>query len=162
MMAGNSHDEALALLALAPEPVQPPAELRRRLMAAVQGPERYAPFAEKLASIFDLGLEACRELLRSLDDETTWTRKGGAAFVHFTPGPKLAGFHAGFIEGAPGHHIPHHGHRGREITMVLRGSIAEGDGTTYGPGMIMDKAPGDEHEVTVGEGETLFVLALEQ
>ena len=74
MVGAVTDDDAFQLLAMALDPVTPPASTRGRLMAAIEGPARYLPFCAELCSHFDLPEAKMRDLLMRIDEPSTWKR----------------------------------------------------------------------------------------
>src|SRR5258706_12899010 len=94
-----SDGETWALLAEALEPVAPPPSVRARLLAAIDGPLRYRPFAKDLSRLFDLSLEDTHALLERLDRRNAWTPGVPPVhgFLHFRPGNAVAPLRAGLV-----------------------------------------------------------------
>lgn len=65
------------------------------------------------------------------------------------------------LRARPGISIPHHGHRGSELTLVLKGSFWDGD-QQYRPGDVEEAYPGVEHDIRIDEGGECICLALTQ
>lgn len=63
------------------------------------------------------------------------------------------------LRAQPGVSIPHHGHRGAELTLVLKGSFFDGE-QRYVRGDVEEADPGVEHDIRIGEGEECICLAL--
>jgi putative transcriptional regulator len=64
------------------------------------------------------------------------------------------------FRGAPGAGVATHGHYGSELTMVLRGTIADQTGR-YGPGDVCDLDDEIEHEPVAGADGCICVVAQE-
>tara|TARA_R110002096_G_scaffold51665_14_gene135057 strand:+ start:1360 stop:2040 length:681 start_codon:yes stop_codon:yes gene_type:complete len=77
-------------------------------------------------------------LWRSEDDERLWLLRARAGMA-----------------------IPHHGHRGPELTLVLQGSFLDGE-QRYVRGDVEEADPEVEHDIRIGEGEECICLALTQ
>lgn len=136
--------------------IAPPAALKNKLMASV-AEEKFSPFAAPLAKHFDLAVERVRELFKwALDSATTWTDPP-IRFLDFDGGPRTATADVGFIRLDKGLHFPWHGHTGREINFILEGTIKDFDGRVYGPGEVLIKEPGMEHEFWVGDEVDAFL-----
>jgi putative transcriptional regulator len=58
---------------------------------------------------------------------------------------------------APGTTIPHHGHRGSELTLVLRGSYADEIGR-FGPGDLADLDPDVQHQPIADTAEPCICI----
>jgi putative transcriptional regulator len=54
---------------------------------------------------------------------------------------------------------PHHDHRGREITVVLKGSFSDEDGV-YHPGDFLVREPGDRHRPIAASNEDCICLSV--
>ena len=63
------------------------------------------------------------------------------------------------LRAQPGVAIPHHGHNGSELTLVLKGSFGDG-GQEYRPGDVEEAHPGVEHDIRIDEGGECICLAL--
>ena len=63
------------------------------------------------------------------------------------------------LRAQPGVSIPHHGHNGSELTLVLKGSFWDGE-TQYCPGDLEEAHPGVEHDIRIDEGGECICLAL--
>lgn len=153
----NSEDEdmevaALSLLADALSPVEPPAALRQRLVAELQGTHRFAPLAQEIADTFEVPLPAVLAALARIDDAAAWL---GAP----SPGPQILPLHGRTVISRlkAGTRIPHHGHKAREITYVLDGTLVS-DGVEHRRASCMEMAPGTTHALHVSEDEDCMVV----
>ena len=63
------------------------------------------------------------------------------------------------LRAQPGVAIPHHGHRGSELTLVLQGSFWDGD-QQYMLGDVEEAHEGVEHDIRIDEGGECICLAL--
>jgi putative transcriptional regulator len=63
------------------------------------------------------------------------------------------------LRAQPGVAIPHHGHNGSELTLVLKGSFWDGE-QEYRPGDVEEAHPGVEHDIRIDEGGECICLAL--
>ena len=160
-MKESTSTPVLELLAKTLDPVAPPDAARARLMAAIEGPARYLPFCAELSRHFELPEPAMRELLGCIDTSPKWRR--GAAPVEgsfkFRPGPELLPLHGGFVRLLAGTGFPLHRHRDRELTFVLSGRIYDDTGSYFGPGNVIEMAPGSSHALTV-TGDAPALLAV--
>ena len=59
----------------------------------------------------------------------------------------------------PGGKAPEHDHRGREITVVLKGSFSDEDGV-YQPGDFIVREPGDTHRPFAAQNEECICLSV--
>jgi quercetin dioxygenase-like cupin family protein len=149
-----------ASLAVALDPVAPPASLRARLLERVSGAERYAPFTSDLAEMFDLSRERVRALLEQVTSGVAWT-KGlvrGLKLIHFAAGPRIVERHAGFAALRSGFELPMHRHTVEEITFVLEGLLVEEDGSIHGPGDRLVRPPGSVHALSVVQDAVVATL----
>lgn len=158
--------DAFGALALALPPAPPAPHVRARLLASIQGPERFMPFARALAGHFDLAVERVQALIRAIDDQLTVWDQGpmpGIELMHFSGGPRVATADVGFVKLPKGLHFPWHRHLGREINYVMQGSLRDYDGKVYGPGEAIIKETGTEHEFFVGDdaGALIAVVVFE-
>jgi anti-sigma factor ChrR (cupin superfamily) len=158
-----SESDAWSVLAATLEPLSPPAGARARLFDAIAAAAPYRALLPGFAAVFDLTERATHELLARMNDPAAWTPGGGsmAAFLDFQPGPRLAPAHCGVARMRNGTLVPQHRHRAREITFVLRGGVADGDGNTYGAGQFVDAPAGSTHSLRViGDPEALLAVLL--
>ncbi|WP_339743782.1 ChrR family anti-sigma-E factor [uncultured Maricaulis sp.] len=63
------------------------------------------------------------------------------------------------LRARPGVAIPHHGHRGAELTLVLQGSFLDGE-QRYVRGDVEEADTEVEHDIQIGDGEECICLAL--
>jgi len=152
-------DAAVALLATTLPPVAPPRAIRERLMAALRGPERYAPHVPEVAQRFGIGEDQLRAAFARIDRSDAWMAgllpSSSMLVVHDEPGRAvvLARLEAGA-------RIPHHRHTVRELTYVLDGALSA-DGQAVTRAGLLDMAPGSEHALEVlGDHECLVVFSM--
>jgi putative transcriptional regulator len=158
-------DELLAWLALALEPVTPPNGLRARLLATISGPsgpERLAPFVDRVAALFDITREQSRSVLALFDAEQGWTPMyPGAAFREVQGGAALGGATAGLVRVAAGLSFPRHAHIGEERVFVVQGAFVDDAGERVAAGQLANMADGSEHGFTViSEQELLYAVVV--
>ena len=151
-------------LGSAVEPVSVPTALRDRLLASIESPEeRLAPFAGRLAALFDVGLETAGNYLRSIFDPDSWSEAiaTGIALVHLEGGPATAGADVGFTRVAPGTRFPEHTHGGQESVLVLAGRFRDSDGSVKSAGDFATMPEGSTHWFEVlGEEELIFAVVV--
>ncbi|HEX5657642.1 MAG TPA: cupin domain-containing protein [Polyangiales bacterium] len=123
--------------------VSPPApEVRARLLAALQGSERWTLYAGEVAGAFGLTRDDALEALRQIE--------GGVWQPGIWPGsvllrtPALIAARALVARIPGGVEIAHHSHVTRELTFLLDGELSE-EGRVYRSGELIDKAPGSAH-----------------
>jgi putative transcriptional regulator len=129
--------------------VSPPPQLAERLFAAVEGPDRFAHHAPRVAALFDVDEPRARELLRTLarSDACAWL-PGPMPQVELMPvpaGPTRAGQLAGFARMRAGTRFPTHRHQGLEQVLVLQGGMREDSGQEFWPGELNAQAHGSSH-----------------
>ncbi len=152
--------EPWSLLARALEPVPPPPELKARLLAAIEGPERWAPFIKEIAGLFGVTPAAMRAALARIPDPTAW-QPAILPGSFFTTTPELAQARTVITRLPPSTRIPVHRHGERELTYVLDGELIENGRQQRGAGELLDMAPGTEHELESGDrGECLVVFSV--
>lgn len=156
-------EEALADVAMSLPPIEPEASSRGKLLAAVEA-DPFAPFIERLAKIFDLGVEKMREVAAMISDATKWEPGPipGLELIHFAGGPRVADADTGFARLPAGFHFPLHRHEGDEIVLILQGTYTDlTNGEVHRPGDIVSMGGGTEHAFLVGKDEPLvFAVAL--
>lgn len=152
-------DEAWHALALALPPRSPSATLRQRLLDAAAGPdERYAPFSERLARLFDVSLERARELLTAITDPGFWQDviAPGVALVHLEGGPRVATADVGLVRVDAGARFPTHHHLGEENTLLLQGESIDDEGRRNRAGDSIRLTTGTTHAFVAGPDEDLI------
>ncbi len=121
---------------------------RERLLASVTPlPLRYAPFFERLATLWDLTPERVEALLLQAAEPESWRKPGlpGLRVIDVQPGPRLAGARATLTRFAAGMRFPKHRHTGPEALLVLEGSYIDESGRRVSAGDVHKMAPGSEH-----------------
>ncbi len=150
--------ETLGALAVALPAVDPPPSLRARLLARASGPDRFAPFTDRLARMIDVAADAARELLASIDRPDVWqpSPAPNVKLVHLTGGPAVAGLDVGFVRVAAGTQFPLHRHIGDEHVLVLQGSYRDSAGPTVRAGELASMADDTAHDLTAGPERDLI------
>jgi putative transcriptional regulator len=144
------------------EPVEPPPGVLARVMAEMEGPGRFARFAEKVAAFFDLTREKTLELLESLSNPAAW-QPGPAEGIQVLPvqaGPAKAGMLTAFVRVPPGARFPRHTHHGHEWNLVLEGGFREDSGHEVWPGEVLEKDESTTHDFTALEGPACIAAAV--
>lgn len=129
----------------------PPAPIRARVLAAVEGRGRFDRFARQLATILETSLEKARALLDAIDAAEAWEPGPvpGLALIHLKGGPSLAAADTGFVRFPAGMAWPLHRHVGVEIMLIVEGAIVDDAGRTWREGDVLRMAPGSEHRFDV-------------
>jgi putative transcriptional regulator len=147
---------ALATLgaAAAVAPSRPPAELRARLSASFVRGGRYGLYADRIARLFDISLDAAAGLLAKLESPDKWRPwLEGMEMIPVKTGEKYPGALAAFGRLRPGSRFPHHEHLGEETTIVLDGGFRNEDGSEVWRGEELWRPGGTEHEFVVLAGD---------
>lgn len=143
--------EALAGLVA---PVEPPASVLGGLMEHMEGPGRFARFADRVAAFFGLPRERALEVLRSISDPAAWGPGPvpGTQLLPVETGGERQGMLAGFLRLPSGVRYPKHSHHGREWNLVLEGGFREDDGHEVWPGEELEKSEASSHGFTALDG----------
>lgn len=86
-----------------------------------------------------------------------WKWAGFGVWQHRIPLSGRAKTSLRLVRVSPGLKLPHHGHIGSEMTLVLRGSFTDNTGS-YGVGDVADMNEGDEHAPVAGAGDDCICL----
>ena len=124
------------------------AERLRRAVSTL--PARYAPFYERLSSLWSIPEAQVMSELSRAADPATWSRSplpGLRLFDVRLPHDRVA--HARLLRFSVGARFPRHLHRGREQLLVLEGGYADEHGLEVHAGdeQVMDA--GSEHELHI-------------
>ncbi len=141
---------------------QPPARVLARVMSEMEGPGRFARFADRLAALMDLTRERALEVLESLSQPEAWL-PGPTEDILLLPvetGPAKQGMLAAFVRLAPGARFPLHTHHGHEWNLVLEGGLREGSGRETWPGEVMEMPEGSSHDFVALEGMACIAAAI--
>jgi putative transcriptional regulator len=148
---------------LGAEPIAPRAGLRGAVLDSVAGRTRLAGFAERLASLFDFGVERAAEVLREASGAASGWQAiplPGVRLFHFAGGPRAEGADCGLVRLEPGARFPLHRHGGDEWVFVLAGEAEEEDtGARWLPGDLLHRGAGSAHAYRV-VGREPFVFAV--
>lgn len=162
---GLSEASALLAVALAEgKPMPPDRAVKERLLASLGRPGTYGVFADRLARLFDLPLEAAATLCASLESGEGWKPflLPGVEMMPVTTGPKYAGAIATLVRLQPGATFPEHAHRGEETMVVLDGGFretAEG-GAEVWRGEELSRGEGTEHTFVALPGRPCIAAAV--
>jgi quercetin dioxygenase-like cupin family protein len=148
-------------------PQSPRKEVRANLLAALDGSAAhpFPGFARRFARLFDISVEKSDEILGKMSStsEEDWLPLGGTSLLHFEPGPRYEGAHAGLVRCQPGMDFPTHRHLGTETTMILAGGISDLDtGEVFLPGDVVTKPADTEHHLRIlAPHECVFAVLME-
>ncbi|MFM2417830.1 MAG: hypothetical protein RL385_2553, partial [Pseudomonadota bacterium] len=145
-------------------PVSPRPGGRARLMAHALASGRLAHYADAVAELLDLPVEAARGLLDQVDVPTSWTSEvPPPAKAFWVPGgPRAAQCVRGFVRIPAGEPFPDHEHLGEERGLVLAGSFVDAAlGRTLRPGDTFTMPAGTRHQPVVSaDGVDLLMLVV--
>src|SRR5262249_10628947 len=121
---------ALSGLTLGLRPRRPSPSVKSRLMASIDGADRFAPFIQGLMRFFALSVQAVKAVLARPTDPSQWEAAPfpeipRVELFHLTAGPALAGADAGLVRVPAGYHFPLHKHDGEERLFFLQGSVRD-------------------------------------
>ncbi len=153
---------ALSGLTALVAPVEPPAGVLAQVMGQMEGPGRFARFADKVAAFFDVTREKALAVLESLSEPSAWL-PGPTEEIQLLPvetGPAKAGMLAAFVRLPPGVRFPRHTHHGHEWNLVLEGGLREDSGAETWPGELLEKEEGSAHDFTALEGPACIAASL--
>jgi quercetin dioxygenase-like cupin family protein len=147
------------------EPAEPRAGLRDAVLASIAERTRLGGYAERLAALFDFGVERAAELLREASgDASGWEAipLPGVRLFHLTGGARVAGADCGLVRLEPGARFPLHRHGGDEWVLVLTGEAEEeGTGARWLPGDLLHRDAGSMHAYrAVGDAPFVFAVVL--
>jgi quercetin dioxygenase-like cupin family protein len=145
-------------------PAEPPQGGRERLLADVSElPLRYAPFFDRLASLWDLGDDEVRaELTRAKErDEWRFTALPGLRLFDVRGGPRTQGADVRLVHFAAGVRFPVHRHKGHEQLLILEGSYTDSSGSVFRSGDLHEMSEGTEHGFVVDDKEPCIAAVVE-
>ncbi len=156
-------ERAVAGLALDLPASRPPLSVRERLGAAVRGAQRFWPFIDRLADLFDLGGEQAEHLLARIDEPQAWVPDSvvdGGLLLLVSPGPRRDGAIASLFRLQPGARYPRHRHGGDERLLMLQGGVRFDDGSCADAGDAVESVPGTAHSFEVLPGAECIAAVL--
>lgn len=147
---------AIAALSALPELLTPVSVAGRgRLLAAVEVlPQRYAPFFERLARLWDLSETELLATLEHAAAASAWRKPGlpGLRVLDISPGPRLRGARVTLARFSAGMRFPAHRHLGPEALLVLEGAYEDQSGRVVGAGDLHEMPAETEHFFKVQAG----------
>jgi quercetin dioxygenase-like cupin family protein len=156
--------DLIDVLAQDVNPMEPSAGLRARLLASMSAPTRYEGFAARTARLFDMGIDAVRELftkIAGVAQEPWYEAGGGTRLMDFTAGPALADAHCGLVHIPPGGTFAYHRHNGEETGVLLQGTLEDSHGSIWYPGDVLSAPAGTEHALhNPGSEPAIFVAGV--
>lgn len=153
-------DDVMDLLDGSLERVHPRPDSRQRLLEALTGPGKYAPFTADLCRHFDLSRPRIEALYIELHDTGRWEPGplSGQRQMRFEAGPGAIGADTGFVWLDAGQRFPLHSHRGPEVIYVMEGALIE-SGQLHLPGDTIEMAAGTSHAFSAAdERDLLFAV----
>jgi quercetin dioxygenase-like cupin family protein len=151
-----------ALVDSLPSAPDPTPSLRQRLLGRVSSADRFLPFLDRVARMFDLGEDRAQAELDTIDRGDDWEDMlPGIRFRDFEGGPALGEAHGGLVRVAPGCTFPRHAHVGTETVMILQGRMRDDRGREYRAGDVIVSDDGTDHEfVAIGDKEVIYAAAV--
>lgn len=155
---------ALAALAASIGAQPAPPSLRARLLASVEREGRHGRYADRLARLFDLPMDAAEALAASAEDPAAFSPFfiPGVELIQVQAGPRFPGSLAVIARIRPGARFPEHVHLGRETMVVLAGGFREdgpgGSEIWRGDELVSDQGSG--HAFVALEGEPCVTASL--
>jgi hypothetical protein len=142
------------VLPLALPSMRPLDATRDRILEAVSGRLRFAPFTGRVARLFAIDAAEAYEALTRIADEDAWIQgpAPGFSLAPIQVGMGLAGASGAFIRARAGVQFPRHKHLGDETVLVMQGVFEDSDGVSAGAGDLVRKASGSTHDFTIPEG----------
>jgi hypothetical protein len=162
---GTVADLGFACLSDTLTPVAPPAGLRERLLGAARPEDRLARYADPIAKLLEIDLEAARALIARIDDPSAWFDfLPGIELLPAPGGPSVQNALRGFVRVRAGVEFPQHEHLGDEAVMIMQGYYADGGtGQVFGPGDVPHHAERSQHCFRVlADGPDLLGLVVAQ
>jgi len=129
----------------------PEPSVRARIVDAIEGPLRWAPFAGRVAKLWDLERGEADALLQRATQLGGWG-PGPLAGMHVLPvmpGARVQSATAMFLRGDAGTHFPNHEHLGEEHLLVLEGAFVNDDGSVVEQGDDDVRAAASTHAFDV-------------
>lgn len=126
-------------------------------------PLRYAPFYDRLCTLWDVPEAAVVDILTRSRDPKAWRGVAlpGLKVIDVTGGPKTAGADCKLVNFSAGLRFPMHRHPGHEAIFVLEGSYTDTDGRVVGAGDLHEMLPGTEHAFTISKNEPCIAASLQ-
>lgn len=154
-------EEVASLAFLTPAAQAPSPALRDRLLGRVRGADRFLPFVDKLARLFDVDSARAQSYLDDIDDPDRWTQLTPAISNRDVEGgPRVSGQRVGLVRVAAGHEFPPHVHRGTERVLVLQGATRDGE-RVLRPGDTLEKPDQSRHSTpAVGDVELIYAVVV--
>jgi hypothetical protein len=132
------------------------------LSSATTGVLRYAPFFEKVGTLFDVERPGVARMFEKAQRADEWTPgpHPSIALLHLESGAAVAGADVGFVRMPAGFFWPRHRHLGRESVLILEGGYDDSDGKCYRAGDLHEMHPGTAHAFTVFKSSPLLLAVL--
>jgi len=153
---------AAVALAAAAAAEAPSGGLRARLVGSVSRGGKFGIFADRLARLFDISIEAAEALVAKIEAGQSWKQgpAPGVEWLGVKAGPRLAGAVAAIGRLQPGARFPKHGHVGDETTLVMQGGFRDSSGIEVERGEELYEAPGTEHDFVILDGEECIAAVI--
>ncbi len=133
--------------------LQPPADLRERLLAAARPEDRLARYAEPICALLGIERTEALALLARIHDPSAWfDLLPGIQLLPAPAGTLAAGALRGFVRVRAGTEFPEHSHLGDEAVMIMQGYYTDSlTGEVFGPGDTPRMSADSRHSFRVFE-----------
>jgi len=141
-----------------------PAAGRSRLLAAVEPmPVRYAPFYDRIATLWDLPVGDVEALLARAREPSSWRKPGlpGLRVIDIEGGPRVREARVTLVRFARGMLFPAHFHPGPEALLVLEGRYHDQSGRVVGPGDLHAMPARSNHWFRVGREQPCVAASVQ-
>jgi predicted ChrR family anti-sigma factor len=137
--------------------------LDRLLNSVGDLPLRYAPFYDRLSTLWDLPESSVIDVLERSRDPLNWRKLAlpGVKVIDVAGGPNTAGAEARLVHFSAGLRFPKHRHPGHEAIFVMEGSYTDSEGRLVGPGDLHEMKPGTEHSFKIANDEPCIAASLQ-
>ncbi|MFI5300098.1 MAG: cupin domain-containing protein [Polyangiales bacterium] len=151
----SAHETLRYALSASLESAAPSESTRARLLALVAGPDRYAPFADRVASLFELESAPAVALLTELATSTERWRAGpieGTAWWPVKSPVNARGVQTWLLRIEGGCRLPTHRHVGEETVLVIEGAYQSSDESWAAAGDVTRLPANSIHDLRVPPG----------
>lgn len=133
-----------------------PGKVLEAVSGALAGTKRFEHLLPRVAALFDVSVEAARDMISRIDDPASWELELHPG-VHACPvdgGPNAVdeGAFTVLLKVEPGALFPTHTHGGREQVLVLEGGYLDISGKEFWRGELDVRAEGTTHSFTALPG----------
>jgi len=145
-------------------PVEPPPDLKDRLLSAARLEGRFDRFAARVADLLDVDEAKAKAILDGVGERDNWY--GGLVpdvlLYDVDGGPRVRNAITGLLRIPGGVTFPEHEHLGTEQTLILQGSGLDHRGDIWRVGELVVEEPGEPHVIEARPGPDLVFLVVIQ